>query len=147
MRSKIAAILLSFGLGVSAQTVTSVAGNTSWGLFYQMTVDGAGNIYVADSTKHCVYKVDTLGATTTIGGTCGRAGYSGDGALATTALMNTPIATAVGADGSVFISDLNNDRIRKISPNGIITTICGSTGGFSGDGGPATAARINNPGG
>ena len=129
-----------------AQTVTTVAGNSTWGLFYAQSVDAAGNIYVADSTKHYVYKIDTLGSTTILAGT-GRAGYSGDGALATTAQLNGPIATAVAPDGSLYISDQGNDRIRKISPTGIITTIAGSVGGFTGDGGPATAARINGPGG
>src|SRR5438045_3340538 len=67
-----------------SQTITSVAGNSSWGLIYNVTVDGAGNIYVADNTKHNVYKVDTLGSTVTIAGT-GLAGLTGDGALATAA--------------------------------------------------------------
>jgi uncharacterized protein (TIGR03437 family) len=127
-----------------AQTISTVAGNTTWGLVYNVTVDSAGNLYVADSTKHYVYKIDTLGAQTIIAGN-GRAGYSGDGALATAAMVNAPIGVALGSDGSVYIADNGNDRIRKVAPNGIITTIAGSTGGFAGDGGPATAARLNGP--
>ena len=136
--------LLLAGLPALAQTITTVAGNSSWGQIYNVAVDSSGNLYIADATRHSVYKVDPLGATTTIAG-AGRAGFSGDGALATAALLNGPNGTAVGPDGSIYIADSGNDRIRKIAPNGIITTIAGSTGGFSGDGGPATAARLNAP--
>jgi len=129
---------------ISAQTITSVAGNSSWGLTYNVSLDSAGNFYVADQTKHQVYKIDSFGATTVIAGT-GRAGFAGDGALATAALLNGPLGTAVAPDGSIYIADNANDRIRKIAPNGIITTIAGSVGGFTGDGGQAVAARLNGP--
>jgi len=128
----------------SAQTITSVAGNSSWGLVYNIALDSAGNLYGADQTTHQVYKIDALGATTVIAGT-GRAGFSGDGALATAAQLNAPLGVVVAPDGTIYIADNGNDRIRKIAPNGIITTIAGSTGGFTGDGGPATAARMNGP--
>ena len=129
---------------ISGQTITSVAGNSSWGQIYNVSLDAEGNLYVADYTKHQVYKIDALGATTVIAGTA-RAGFSGDGALATAAQLNGPIGTAVAADGTIYIADYANDRIRKIAPNGVITTIAGSVGGFAGDGGQAAAARINGP--
>jgi len=143
---RIFSILVWFALGLAAaaQTITSVAGNSSWGLVYNVSLDAAGNLYAADSTKHQVYKIDALGSTTVIAGT-GRAGFSGDGALATAAQLNGPIGTAVAPDGTVYIADNANDRIRKIAPNGIITTIAGSVGGFAGDGGQASAARLNGP--
>ena len=97
-----------------------------------------------DYTKHVVYKVDRLGSTTVIAGN-GKPGYSGDGALATNAQLNSPLGTAVAPDGTVYIADFSNDRIRKVAPNGIITTIAGSTGGFSGDGGQASSAKLNGP--
>lgn len=127
-----------------AQTITSVAGNSSWGNVYNVAVDAAGNIYTADQTRHQIYKTDPMGATIVIAGT-GRAGFAGDGALATAALLNGPLGVAVAPDGTIYFTDGNNDRIRKIATNGIITTIAGSTGGFTGDGGPATAARMNTP--
>lgn len=126
------------------QTITSVAGNSSWGLVYNVSLDAAGNLYVADGGRHQVYKIDSFGATTVIAGT-GRAGFSGDGALATAALLNTPQGTAVAPDGTIYVADNANDRIRKIAPNGIVTTIAGSVGGFMGDGGPASSARLNGP--
>lgn len=127
-----------------AQNINTVAGNSTWGLVYNVAVDNAGNVYVPDSTKHQIYKVDTQGVSTVIAGT-GRAGYSGDGAQATDAQLNGPIGVAVGADGTVYFADNANDRIRKIAPGGIITTVAGSVGGFTGDGGAATAARLNGP--
>ena len=131
-------------LPVQSQTITTVAGNSSWGQIYNVSVDSAGNLYAADFTKHQVYKVDTLGATTVVAGN-GKAGYSGDGALAVNAQLNSPVGTAIAPDGTLYIAEFSNDRIRKVAPNGIITTIAGSVGGFTGDGGPATAARLNAP--
>jgi serine/threonine-protein kinase len=126
------------------QIIQTVAGNSTWGFIYNVKVDGAGNIYAASQTTHQVFKTDPLGATTVIAGT-GRAGYSGDGGLATAAQLNGPLDVAIAPDGSIFIADGTNDRIRKVTPNGIITTIAGTAGGFAGDGGPATAARLNFP--
>src|SRR5215472_3288932 len=81
------------------QTITTVAGNSSWGDIQNVAVDGQGNIYAADVFKHLVYKTDRLGSTTVIAGTT--AGYSGDGALANAAQLRQPAGVAVGADGSV----------------------------------------------
>ena len=107
-------------------------------------VDAAGNLYAADQTGHVIHKIDQLGSITTFAGT-GRAGFSGDGGPAASAQINSPLGVAVGPDGSVYIADSANDRIRKVTPNGIIMTIAGTVGGFLGDGGAATAARLNQP--
>jgi uncharacterized protein (TIGR03437 family) len=128
-----------------SQTITSVAGNSSWGQIYNLSIDAARNMYVADFTKNVVYKVDRQGTTTTVVAGTGTRGYSGDGAPATNAQLASPGGTAVAPDGTLYISDCGNDRIRKVAPNGIITTIAGSVGGFLGDGGQATAARLNCP--
>jgi uncharacterized protein (TIGR03437 family) len=137
-------IALLGAAGVWGQTVTSVAGNSSWGAVYNVTVDAAGNLYVPDATAHQVYKIDPQGVTVVFAGT-GRAGFSGDGGQANVAQLSGPSGTALGPDGSLYISDYNNDRIRKVAPNGVITTIAGGIGGFAGDGGQATAARLNSP--
>lgn len=103
--------------------------------------DRAGNIYVA-SEQHRVRKITTGGKITTIAGN-GIQGFSGDGGPATAASLNTPIAVAVDASGNVFVSDSGNVRIRKIAPDGTITTFAGNgTEGYSGDGGPATRASL-----
>src|SRR5215467_1189289 len=128
-------LFLGVALPLWTQTMNTVAGNSSWGDVFNIALDSAGNLYAADRFYNKIYKIDLLGATTTIAGT-GVAGYSGDGALATAAQLNQPYGVAVAADGTVYISDFANDRIRKIAPNGIITTVAGTgRAGFSGDGG------------
>ena len=117
--------------------------------------DDKGNLYVADAGIYCegpggnsVRKIDRSGVVTTIAGGGGIVGFAGDGGPATKAQLNVPLGVAVDGQGDVFIADADNFRIRKVDPHGTITTIAG-TGkpGFSGDGGPATAARLTAPGG
>jgi len=105
---------------------------------------GGGYLF-AEPYLHVVRRVWPDGTVTTVAGT-GTAGYSGDGGPATSARLNFVHAAAPTPDGGFVIADTLNNRIRKVSPTGIITTIAGSGAkGFAGDGGPATAAKINNP--
>ncbi|HEV2645528.1 MAG TPA: Ig-like domain repeat protein [Acidobacteriaceae bacterium] len=111
-------------------------------------LDGAGNLYIADSTNHVVRMVNALThVITTVAGTGGQPGYTGDGGQATTATLDHPSALAFDGDHSLYISDTNNNAIRKLDlTTGIITTVAGTgTYGFSGDGGAATAAKLNAP--
>src|SRR5207253_5285247 len=76
----------------------------------------------------------------------GASGFRGDGGPATSALLAFPWGVAVDASGNVFIADTNNARIRKVTPDGVISTVAGVwPPGFSGDGGPATSAQLNYP--
>ncbi|MGH9022667.1 MAG: hypothetical protein ACRDV9_06155, partial [Acidimicrobiia bacterium] len=110
-----------------------------------VAVDGAGNVYVADAPNHRIRRIDTAGLITTIAGT-GTAGYSGDNRPATSARLAYPKGVEVAPDGSLYIGDANNHRIRRIGPTGNITTVAGTgTSGFSGDGGQATSARLKFP--
>jgi RHS repeat-associated protein len=112
-----------------------------------VTVAPDGSIYIADQANHAVRRVAPDGIITTVAGT-GAAGFSGDGGPATEARLNTPRFVAVGADGSIHIVDLNNHRIRRVSPSGVITTIAGTgVAGFTGDGGAAVQARLRSPDG
>lgn len=113
-----------------------------------IAVDAAGNLYIADTYNHRVRKVTPNGMITTIAGT-GIEGFAGDGGLATSARLWSPVDVAIHADGSIYIADGANNRVRKISLDGIITTVAGtgpsgiSTGYSAGDGGPATAAQLS----
>jgi hypothetical protein len=114
-----------------------------------MDVDAQGNVFVTGGdgnfTDHAVIKVDPSGDVAIVAGT-GQEGHSGDGGPATEATLGVPWDVAVDASGSLYISDGN--RIRKVDPSGIITTFAGTgEAGFSGDGGPATEALINDAAG
>jgi hypothetical protein len=114
---------------------------------YGVAVDSAGNIYIADTANHRVRKVTkATGLIDTIAGN-GTPGFSGDNGQATSARLNFPLSVAVDAAGNVYISDQSNDRIRKVTPAGIITTFAGSgPGNFDGDAPKAaTSAKLSHP--
>ncbi|MEZ5401810.1 MAG: hypothetical protein R2729_19205 [Bryobacteraceae bacterium] len=143
-----AAVLLAAYSAVllQGQTIGSSAGNTTWRTPFGVTLDAAGNQYVAERGNDVIYRIDRLGETTTIAG-AGTAGYSGDGGPASAARINQPFAIAVDSTGAIYFTDTSNHRIRRIV-NGTITTFAGTgRAGFSGDDGPASAAQINSPAG
>ncbi|MGA2286422.1 MAG: hypothetical protein ABSG55_09155, partial [Dehalococcoidia bacterium] len=112
-----------------------------------IALDGSGNLYVAEACNYRVRKVSVSGIIMTVAGN-GAAGYSGDGGLATSAALNLPEGLAFDGMGNLYIGDSGNHRIRKVDTSGNITTIAGNgTAGYSGDGGPATSANLNRPGG
>jgi hypothetical protein len=105
-----------------------------------------GSIYLADTYNNRIRKIDPRGIITTYAGT-GVGGFGGDGGPARNARLKWPHDVVVDdASGTLYFADSNNDRIRKITRTGIITTVAGTgRAGFSGDGGPATAARLSKP--
>ena len=114
-----------------------------------VAVDGAGNLFIADSYNHRIRRVAfSTGLVTTVAGT-GTEGFSGDGGAATAAGLNTPTGVAVDGGGNLFIADQYDHRVRRVAAStGLITTVAGTgTGGFSGDGGAATAAGLSYPSG
>ena len=124
------------GLGVNAEL------NGPTGL----AVDRLGNVFISDSGNHLVRRVGTNGVITTVAGN-GTEGYAGDGGPATNAEMDRPADVALDGAGNLLIVDAFNHRIRKVDTNGIISTVAGNgTQGFSGDGGPAANAQLNDPG-
>ena len=147
---------------VSGGTISTIAGIGTAGFFGDgatavtaqlslpqgVAVDGSGNVYIADTNNHRIRKV--TGATiTTLAGT-GDQGFSGDGASATAALLDSPTSVAVDATGTVYFADRLNQRVRAIATSGVITTVAGSgtgsfSGSFGGDGANATAASLSKP--
>jgi sugar lactone lactonase YvrE len=110
-------------------------------------VDGAGNLFIADTDNNRIRRVDAAtGIITTVAGS-GAAGFSGDGGPATAAALRKPEDVFVHGAGAIFIADRDNHRIRRVNAmTGVISTIAGTgTGGFAGDGGPATSARLDKP--
>ena len=104
-----------------------------------------GGFLIPDSNNHRVRRVSASGTITTVAGT-GIQGFSGDGGPATEARLSIPFAVEPTADGGFLIADIENERIRKVSPAGIITTVAGNgVAAFAGDGGPATAASLHHP--
>ncbi len=112
-----------------------------------LALDRAGNLLIADTFNHVIRKLDRSGNLTIFAGSV--AGFGGDGGLATTAQMSLPMAVTVAPDGSVYVSDAGNSRIRQITPDGKIKTMAGFGpaadtygGGYGGDGGPAEKAKL-----
>ena len=91
-----------------------------------VAVDANGNYYIADTYNHCIRKVDGAGIITTVAGKCTYAGFAGDGGAATSAQLHTPVGVAVDPAGSIYIADTGNKRIRKVDPNGVISTVAGN---------------------
>jgi len=111
-----------------------------------IAIDAAGNIYIADQNNDCIRKINTSGIISTIAGVGGTAGFAGDGGAASTALLSRPNSVMVSPAGNIYISDAGSAVVRMINTSGIISTFAGDTViGYSGDGGPATAASIDRP--
>ena len=107
-----------------------------------MVFDGQGNLIFSDGSSR-IRQISPNGIISTIAGT-GVAGFSGDGGPALMAKIDQPADLAVDAAGNLYFADTFNYRVRQISPLGIVSTVAGNgTGGYSGDGGPATQAQIS----
>jgi len=110
-----------------------------------LTFDSAGNLYVADSSNERVRKISAKGQISTVAGT-GVYGYSGDGGPATSGALSNPFNIAFDSTGNMYFSEVTNNLVRKVDTSGNISTYAGTgAAGFSGDGGPATSATMNNP--
>jgi hypothetical protein len=154
---------LVFATHAMAQVITTAAGtiftfpgqplpaiNAPLGVVSGVATDANGNVYVADPSNSLVLRIAPDGTLAVVAGN-GTQGFSGDGGPATSASFSlnsfnvTSGRVAVDSTGNIYIADAGNDRIRKVS-GGTITTIAGNgTNGFSGDGGPATAAALSGP--
>ncbi len=126
------------GSGMDGGAATNASFNYPSGVAF----DSIGNLYIADRNNNRVCKVDTNGVITTVAGT-GVYGYSGNGSVATSAQLADPIGVTVDAVGNLYIGDSSNCRVRKVDPDGFITTVAGNGSvGYTGDGGAATNTRL-----
>lgn len=115
---------------------------------FQLALDAAGNLYIADLNNYCIRKVTaSTGVITTAAGVCGSSGSSANGVAATSADLVSPTSVAVDHSGNLYICDSGDNRIRKVTAaTGIMTTVAGNgTNGYFGDGGPATSAQLGHP--
>ncbi|RAJ96008.1 putative secreted protein (Por secretion system target) [Larkinella arboricola] len=161
IKTLIACLSLIYGLLIHpnqtvAQIITTIAGlpnqgdggpavQANLGSPYGVAVDSQGNIFIADRYNHRIRKVTPNGIISTVVGT-GTQGFTGDGGPAVQANLSSPNGVAVDTQGNLFIADFGNNRIRKVTANGTISTVAGTgTQGFTGDGGPATTASLRHP--
>jgi trimeric autotransporter adhesin len=146
----------------SAQMITTIGGNGVVGYSGNggpatdaeldtpngMGIDAAGNVYSANTTSNCITKISTSGILTIVAGIGGIRGYNGDGGPATAAELYGPNEVTFDKPGNMYIVERYNNDVRMVNTSGIISTVAGSGNStWSGDGGPATAAGINDPGG
>src|SRR6202035_2125623 len=137
------------GLGKGASAAHSALDHPQ-----NVAVDAQGDVFIADTYNKRVVKVTPQGKMTTVAGS-GVAGYSGDGGRPASARLSEPTGLALDAKGNLYIADSANNVIRRVdAKSGVITTVAGDyaadkasdgLGGFSGDGGPATSAQLNDP--
>lgn len=111
-----------------------------------LAIGADGSVYFTENANHWVRRLTPDGVIKRFAGS-GNVGFSGDGGPALAASFNNPGGLAMAADGSLFVSDTLNHRIRRIDPSGTVTTVAGTgVEGFAGDGGQAVMARISGPG-
>jgi sugar lactone lactonase YvrE len=136
LRLRFAWLLLASPVAARAQTPLLPSG---------VAYDAAGNLYFAGTNRQQVFESTLAGALLVVAGS-GTQGFAGDGGAATAAQLNSPQSVAIGPDGTLYIADTGNQRIRAVSTAGTITTFAGTGSvGYGGDHGPATSAIFHHP--
>ena len=108
---------------------------------YGVSVDTAGNVFVADSSNHTIRKVTSAGVVTTLAGTAGSSGSTD--ATGSASRFKNPSGVSVDTAGNVFVADFNNHTIRKVTSAGVVTTLAGTAGSSGSTDATGSAARFN----
>ncbi|MDX2043801.1 MAG: HYR domain-containing protein [Acidobacteriota bacterium] len=123
-----------------------IATNSSLNNPAGISLDAAGNLFIADRNNHRIRRVDAVSKLMTTVAGDGNQGFGGDGGAAISAQLSGPADVTVDGGGNVYIADQINHRVRRVKTNGTIETIAGNgTAGFTGDGGAGTSAQLNSP--
>ncbi len=136
-----------FGNGLSSLFGANLPATQTEASNYQATAaDAHGNIYLSDTNDNVIREITPQGIISTVAGNL-TSGNSGDNGPATSAQLNHPMGIGFDGQGNLYIADTANNVVREVkAATGIITTIAGNgTSGYTGDGGPATSAELNNP--
>jgi sugar lactone lactonase YvrE len=132
-------------LRAGVATTRAAIGSYCQVTYCHVALDANGSLYLSSYGSLNVRKVSSKGLTTTVVGT-GIAGFSGDGGPASAAQLNRPMGIALDSAGDLYIADMANQRVRRVAPDGTITTVAGNGKfGHSGDGGPALEAELEDP--
>lgn len=137
-----AGVVTTFAGAVSLGYVDATGASARFKYPSGMTIDSAGNLYVADNGNNCIRKITPAGVVTTVAGTTTAGNADGTG---TAAGFSTPMDVGVDSSGNLYVADGSNYRIRKITPSGVVTTLAGSTAGFADATG--TSAQFESPDG
>ena len=133
------------GLAGTSGITNGTGSDARFGYFNGIAVDRVGNVYVTDGGYHTVRKITAAGAVTTLAGTPGVTG-SADGTGSAAQFCNLG-GIAVDSTGNLYVTDLNNHTVRKITPAGVVTTVAGAAGVFGSTDGSGSAARFHYPAG
>ncbi len=126
--------------GALPGSADGVGTNATFDNIRGIAADNSGNVYVADSDNQTIRKISPAGVVTTFAGVVGKSGSS-DG-IGTTARFNNPTGLAVDSSGNLYVADTNNGTIRKITPNGVVSTLAGLAGSSGSADGTGNAARF-----
>ena len=132
------------GLAGSTGSVDGAGSAARFGYAYAVTVDNAGNVYVADSSNNTIRKITPNGVVSTIAGSAGSGAGSADG-TSSAAQFNSPRGLAVDNTGNVYVADYGNHTIRRVTPDGAVATLAGLAGSSGYADGTGSAARFDNP--